>query len=156
MTVTNILWRLLPAVARGVFVRQKITKLILFWQPRLLARCAVEYDNVKWTCKRLYSPSGSPLYLCTTIYEQSLVITPKVLVQWLTLLLRIRKVPGSNLGPETGYHYLGFSWFYSVLPGEWRDSISKIRSRLLPSKSSFSYHSATRRCMAWAAESKVE
>jgi hypothetical protein len=30
--------------------------------------------------------------------------TPHVVVQWLTFLLRIREVPGSNLGPETGYH----------------------------------------------------
>jgi hypothetical protein len=28
---------------------------------------------------------------------------PTVVVEWLTLLLRIREVPGSNLGPETGY-----------------------------------------------------
>jgi hypothetical protein len=29
-------------------------------------------------------------------------ITPNVMVEWLTLLLRIR-VPGSNIGMETGY-----------------------------------------------------
>jgi hypothetical protein len=29
--------------------------------------------------------------------------TPNVMVEWLTLLFRIREVPGSNLGPETGY-----------------------------------------------------
>jgi hypothetical protein len=28
---------------------------------------------------------------------------PKVVVKWLTLLLRIGEVPGSNLGQETGY-----------------------------------------------------
>jgi hypothetical protein len=27
-----------------------------------------------------------------------------VVVQWLTLLLRIREFPSSNLGSETGYH----------------------------------------------------
>jgi hypothetical protein len=31
--------------------------------------------------------------------EQSL----NVVVEWLTLLLHIREVPGSNLSPETGY-----------------------------------------------------
>jgi hypothetical protein len=30
-------------------------------------------------------------------------IRPNVMVEWLALLLRIREVPGSNLGPETGY-----------------------------------------------------
>jgi len=29
--------------------------------------------------------------------------TPNVVIEWLTILLRIREVPGSNLGPETGY-----------------------------------------------------
>jgi hypothetical protein len=28
---------------------------------------------------------------------------PNVVVEWLTLLLRIREVQGSNLGPETVY-----------------------------------------------------
>jgi hypothetical protein len=28
---------------------------------------------------------------------------PNVVVEWLTLLLRIREVPGTNLGSETGY-----------------------------------------------------
>jgi hypothetical protein len=28
---------------------------------------------------------------------------PNVVVKWLALLLRIRKVPGSTLGPKTGY-----------------------------------------------------
>jgi hypothetical protein len=29
---------------------------------------------------------------------------PNVVVQWLSLLLGIREVPGSNLGPETAYN----------------------------------------------------
>lgn len=37
---------------------------------------------------------------------------PKVVVQRLTFLLRIRYVSGSNLGSETGYAELGLSWFY--------------------------------------------
>jgi hypothetical protein len=28
--------------------------------------------------------------------------TPNVVVEWLTTLVRIRKVPGLNLGPEAG------------------------------------------------------
>jgi hypothetical protein len=30
-------------------------------------------------------------------------VSPNVVVEWLAFLLRIREVPGSNLGPETGY-----------------------------------------------------
>jgi hypothetical protein len=30
-------------------------------------------------------------------------LLPNFVVEWLTLLLRIREVPRSNLGPETGY-----------------------------------------------------
>jgi hypothetical protein len=41
------------------------------------------------------------------------------MVEWLRLLLRIQWVAGSNLGPETGYADLGFSWFFAVTPGEW-------------------------------------
>jgi hypothetical protein len=36
-----------------------------------------------------------------------------IVVEWLTLLLRIWEVPGSNIGPVTGYH-VRFSWFSSV------------------------------------------
>jgi hypothetical protein len=32
----------------------------------------------------------------------SLKVSPYVSAEWLALLLRIREVPGSNLGPETG------------------------------------------------------
>jgi hypothetical protein len=33
------------------------------------------------------------------------------MVKWLKLLLRIREVPGSNLGPKTGYPDWRFSRF---------------------------------------------
>jgi hypothetical protein len=35
------------------------------------------------------------------------------MVEWLTFLLRIREVPGSNLAPENGYPG-GFSWISLV------------------------------------------
>jgi hypothetical protein len=44
------------------------------------------------------------------------------MVEWLTVL-RILEVPGSNLGPETGFK-LRLLWFSSVLPGEFWDSAS--------------------------------
>jgi hypothetical protein len=60
-----------------------------------------------------------------------------VVVEWLTLLHRIRVVPGSNIRPEIGYPDWSSSWFFSVTPGNCRDL--KISPRPLPSKS-FSIH----------------
>jgi hypothetical protein len=37
--------------------------------------------------------------------------SPNVVVEWLTLMLRIRKDLGSNLGPETGDLTMGFRIF---------------------------------------------
>jgi hypothetical protein len=42
---------------------------------------------------------------------------PNVVVEWLTFLLHIKEVPGSNFGPETGYPDWVFSWFSSVPSG---------------------------------------
>jgi hypothetical protein len=49
-------------------------------------------------------------------------IKPSLATEWLALVLRIREVPGSSLGPETGYYYRGFSCIFSVRTGEFRDS----------------------------------
>jgi hypothetical protein len=38
-----------------------------------------------------------------------------VLVEWLTPFLRIREVPGSNIGPAIGYPDLGFRGFRQSL-----------------------------------------
>jgi hypothetical protein len=54
------------------------------------------------------------------------VLSPNVIVKWLTLLLRIQEVPGSNLSPDTGYHDWGFLWFSSVTPGECCDIVLKL------------------------------
>jgi hypothetical protein len=43
---------------------------------------------------------------------------PNVVVKWLTLLLRIRKVPTSNLGIGTVYPDR-FSWFSSIQKGKY-------------------------------------
>jgi hypothetical protein len=65
-------------------------------------------------------------------------VQPNVVVEWLSLL-RIRKVQGPNIGPETGYPE-GFRDFL-VPPGKCRDSTLKIRTRPLPSKSFPNHHS---------------
>jgi hypothetical protein len=61
------------------------------------------------------------LYPTPLLYLHLLHI-PNVAVQWLTLPLRIREVPDSNLGPETGYHDRGISCVSSVPPGKCQDS----------------------------------
>jgi hypothetical protein len=48
----------------------------------------------------------NPIYTATTCFLE-INFTPTVIVEWLTLI-GIRKVPGSNLGPETGYPDWGF------------------------------------------------
>jgi hypothetical protein len=59
--------------------------------------------------------------------------TPNVVVEWFTRLLRIREVPGLNLGPETDYPVWSFSLFSSVPPGECRSSTLKSgHDRFLP------------------------
>jgi hypothetical protein len=40
--------------------------------------------------------------------------TLNVIVEWLTLLLHVREVPGLNLGTQTGYLHRTSSWFSSV------------------------------------------
>jgi hypothetical protein len=47
----------------------------------------------------------------------------QIVVEYLTILLRIWKVPRSNLGPKTGYPDSEFSWFSSAPPGKFRDSV---------------------------------
>jgi hypothetical protein len=48
---------------------------------------------------------------------------PNVMVKWLTLLLRIWEVPGSSLGPETGYPDESFCGFPQSL---------QVNSRIIP------------------------
>jgi hypothetical protein len=65
-------------------------------------------------------------------------VKPNVVVEWLTLLLRIREGTGSNFDLETGYPDLGFSWFSSVPPCECRDNTLKLcEVRFLPSQLHF-------------------
>jgi hypothetical protein len=52
------------------------------------------------------------------------IILPKYSVEWLTLLIRIREVTGSNLGPEIDYPDRFFV-ISSVPPGKCRDSALK-------------------------------
>jgi hypothetical protein len=49
-------------------------------------------------------------------------LKPNIVTKWLTLLFRIREVPGSNLGPEAGYLDWEFSWFSAVHSGKSRDN----------------------------------
>jgi hypothetical protein len=62
------------------------------------------------------------------------------MVEWLTLLIRIREVRGSNLSLETGYPNSGFRGF-SVPPGQMPGKDLKMRPRPLPYKSFSLRHS---------------
>jgi hypothetical protein len=51
---------------------------------------------------------SSPDTVFYNVVLRSRNVSPKVVVECLTLLLRIREVSGSNLGPENGYSDWGF------------------------------------------------
>jgi hypothetical protein len=74
-------------------------------------------------------------------YAQTNEYSPSVMVEWLTLLLRIREVPSSKLGPMTGYLDWGFSWFYSAPEGKILGKYFKIRPRPL-TLNTFSNHNS--------------
>jgi hypothetical protein len=52
-------------------------------------------------------------------------IRPTVVVEWLTILRRIREVRGSNIGPETGCPAWRYPWFSSVPPPKYWDCTLK-------------------------------
>jgi hypothetical protein len=60
------------------------------------------------------------------------IFAPNVVVKWLTFLLRIRKVPGLNLGPETSYSDWGFFVVSSVSPADWYNTLKLGHDRFLP------------------------
>lgn len=63
-------------------------------------------------------------------------------VKWLALLLRIRGVPGSNLGPENGYRDWGLLW-YSSVPQTNTRTVPQFRTLLFSSTLSHVHHSVT-------------
>jgi hypothetical protein len=69
-------------------------------------------------------------YITDSIYKGCFVRTNShplnIMVEWLTLLLHLQEVPGSNLGLETSYPDWGFSWISSVPPGKCQDSTLKL------------------------------
>jgi hypothetical protein len=94
-----------------------------------------------------------PHLIFVTVVAWSLL--QNVLVRWLTFLLRTREVPGSNLGPETGYPDWGISWLSSVPPGKCRNS--PVNSPTTSSvhivfSSSFTCHPLIWRCIIRATE----
>jgi hypothetical protein len=63
------------------------------------------------------------------------------IIRGISLLLRIREVQGTNLGPETDYPDQGLSWFFSDSPGECRDNTLKlIHDRFLSNLVQFIIH----------------
>jgi hypothetical protein len=76
-------------------------------------------------------------------------------VEWLTLLRRIRDVPVSYLGPKTGYPEWGFPWCSLVHPGKFWDSALNYvttASYHTLSHSLFIYNHFIRRYIVWVIE----
>jgi hypothetical protein len=68
--------------------------------------------------------------------------TPNVVFEWLTPLLRIREVPGSNIGSKTIYSD-SVSRFFTVLPGKCQVSRPTLKLRhvcFLPNTFQFIIH----------------
>jgi hypothetical protein len=101
--------------------------LVLYSPSLYLAHCYIIFNSFFNLELLVWTQVGHHLVSSLVVSE---LLQPNVVVEWLTLLLGIQEVPGSNLGPETGYPYWGFSWLFSVCPGKSRDSIlnSTIRS----------------------------
>jgi hypothetical protein len=78
----------------------------------------VKHDGSLVTLSVRAVPSSNLLNEC---YKNVILGSPNVVVEWITVLLRIREVTALNLGPETSYPELRFSWFSSVPPYECRD-----------------------------------
>jgi hypothetical protein len=62
-----------------------------------------------------------PLLIHESHFSMYLSHSPNVVVEWSALLLRVREVPGSSLGPKTSYPDWGFLWFSSISPGKLQD-----------------------------------
>jgi hypothetical protein len=56
------------------------------------------------------------------IYFLTVQLEPKVIVEWLALLTRIRELSSSDLPPETGRPIPCVSWYSSLHPGKCRTS----------------------------------
>jgi hypothetical protein len=88
---------------------------------------------------------------------------PNVVVEWLTILLCVRKVPGSNFGLETGYTDLRFSCFSSShQANSGIVGYLKIRPQPLPSKFFpirhllITYYSTLNSLSYWKGRSKIK
>jgi hypothetical protein len=79
------------------------------------------------------SPTNPDAFLVSSLYLHAQPLN--FVVEWLALLLCIREVPGSNLGPETGYPDWGFPQSFQANT----EIVPFIRPRPL-SSTSFSIH----------------
>jgi hypothetical protein len=82
-------------------------------------------------------------------------VTTKVVVEWLTLLLRIREVPASNLDLETGYS----DWVFRGFPQPLQANIGIVYWKLVHEcffqilyNLSFTYHHIIWRFLVWVTE----
>jgi hypothetical protein len=94
---------LYPRARRGEF-SPTYSIIQLIYSTTVASVSAEERSDIFSPTVSLLTLSPAPPHTVVCInQEQITVIPPNVVVVWLALLLRIRVVPGSNLGPETGY-----------------------------------------------------
>jgi hypothetical protein len=104
------------------------------------ARCALATKKMNSVDGSLFNSAFSVTRLYSvidTVISDKLQVTVtsfrNIVVELLTLLLCVREVGASNLGLGNLLSWLRFSWFSSVPPGEWWDSILKLgRDCFLP------------------------
>jgi hypothetical protein len=77
------------------------TKLCLSTYKSLLTNSDISVNCSNATATK--SPAHTEIKQAYSLYKYLKSHALNVMVKWLTLLLRIREVLGSNLGPETGY-----------------------------------------------------
>jgi hypothetical protein len=96
---------------------------IVSWSHRVHLSLIIQILSIKITLnQRKLNNNGH--HTEDKLEEGSFLIN--VVVEGLTLLLRIREVTSSNLGSKTGYSDWGVLWFSSLPPYECRVSILKI------------------------------
>jgi hypothetical protein len=110
-TSWSVKWSLLFRVCYTLYASQTPQHILV-----TITTLREEY-KFQCSCLRIFL-SIYLFYLVILFLSNLFSYTPNALVEWLTPLLRIREVLGSNLGPEAGYTNLSFSWLSSVPPCE--------------------------------------
>jgi hypothetical protein len=112
----------------------------------LYRKCILFYILACWsnTIRALHDPLMLLYCFSSKSFSgENIPRVPNVVGQWLAILLLIREVLSSNLGPVIGYLNESFSWFSSVPLGKCQYNLKFCNICFLPSPfqlSSLAYH----------------